>query len=120
MHSRHLIGLVLLLGTSVAMPMDLLKASGRPDELPSSLATACGLVLNLLGFRIPAWLEPGVGRIGAASLALGLMAAGALIPLIGYRPTGGLFVLAGLVLTLAIAAVWRAELVARGALANAH
>lgn len=46
MHSRHLIGLVLLLGTSVAMPMDLLKASGRPDELPSSLATACGLAVK--------------------------------------------------------------------------
>jgi malonate transporter len=44
---------------------------------PLILATACGLVLNLLGFRIPAWLEPGLGRIGAASLALGLMAAGA-------------------------------------------
>jgi hypothetical protein len=29
-------------------------------------------------------------------------------------------VLTGLVLTLAIAAVWRDELVARGALANAH
>ena len=48
------------------------------------------------------------------------MGAGALIPLIGYRPTGGLFVLTGLALTLAIAALWRTELVARGALANAH
>jgi hypothetical protein len=34
-------------------------------------------VANLLGFRIPDWLEPTVGRISAASLALGLMAAGA-------------------------------------------
>jgi len=44
---------------------------------PLILATATGLVANLLGFRIPGWMEPTVNRIGAASLALGLMAAGA-------------------------------------------
>lgn len=44
---------------------------------PLILATASGLVANLLGFRIPGWMEPTVNRIGAASLALGLMAAGA-------------------------------------------
>jgi predicted permease len=30
-----------------------------------------------MGFQMPLWLEPAVSRIGAASLALGLMAAGA-------------------------------------------
>jgi malonate transporter len=44
---------------------------------PLIIATASGLVANLLGFRIPIWLDPAVSRIGAASLALGLMAAGA-------------------------------------------
>ena len=44
---------------------------------PLILATASGLAANLLGFSLPAWLEPTVTRIGAASLALGLMAAGA-------------------------------------------
>jgi len=44
---------------------------------PLIIATATGLVANLLGFRIPVWLEPTVQRIGAAALALGLMAAGA-------------------------------------------
>jgi hypothetical protein len=44
---------------------------------PLIIATASGLVANLLGFAIPAWLEPSITRIGAASLALGLMAAGA-------------------------------------------
>ncbi|MDY0106244.1 MAG: AEC family transporter [Giesbergeria sp.] len=44
---------------------------------PLILATATGLAANLLGFRIPGWMEPTVNRIGAASLALGLMAAGA-------------------------------------------
>jgi malonate transporter len=44
---------------------------------PLIIATGSGLIANLLGFRIPVWLDPSVGRIGAASLALGLMAAGA-------------------------------------------
>jgi malonate transporter and related proteins len=44
---------------------------------PLIIATASGLAANLLGFRIPGWLDPAVGRIGAASLALGLMTAGA-------------------------------------------
>ena len=44
---------------------------------PLILATAGGLIANLLGFALPVWLEPTVTRIGAASLALGLMAAGA-------------------------------------------
>lgn len=44
---------------------------------PLIVATASGLLANLLGFATPFWLEPTVTRIGAASLALGLMAAGA-------------------------------------------
>lgn len=44
---------------------------------PLILATASGLLANLLGLTIPEWMVPTVSRIGAASLALGLMAAGA-------------------------------------------
>ncbi len=44
---------------------------------PLIIATCSGLMANLLGFQIPPWLDPSVSRIGAASLALGLMAAGA-------------------------------------------
>jgi predicted permease len=44
---------------------------------PLIIGTASGLVANLLGLSIPLWLEPSVSRIGAASLALGLMSAGA-------------------------------------------
>jgi predicted permease len=44
---------------------------------PLIIGTASGLIANLLGLHIPGWLEPTVTRIGAASLALGLMAAGA-------------------------------------------
>ena len=44
---------------------------------PLIIATASGLIANLLGFRMPVWLEPTVQRIGGAALALGLLAAGA-------------------------------------------
>ncbi|TAG36005.1 MAG: AEC family transporter [Polaromonas sp.] len=44
---------------------------------PLILATTAGLAANLLGFTMPVWIEPTVTRIGGASLALGLMAAGA-------------------------------------------
>jgi predicted permease len=44
---------------------------------PLIIGTAGGLVANLLGLSIPRWLDPTVNRIGSASLALGLMAAGA-------------------------------------------
>ena len=44
---------------------------------PLIIATVTGLAANLLGFILPVWLEPPVIRIGAASLALGLLAAGA-------------------------------------------
>jgi malonate transporter and related proteins len=44
---------------------------------PLIIGTASGLAANLLGFSVPVWLEPTISRIGAASLALGLMAAGA-------------------------------------------
>ena len=44
---------------------------------PLIIATASGLAANLAGLHIPVWLEPTLTRIGSASLALGLMAAGA-------------------------------------------
>jgi predicted permease len=44
---------------------------------PLIIGTASGLAANLLGFTLPVWIEPTVTRIGAASLAMGLMAAGA-------------------------------------------
>ncbi|HSV81102.1 MAG TPA: AEC family transporter [Ramlibacter sp.] len=44
---------------------------------PLIIATLAGLAASLLGLRPPTWLDPTLNRIGAASLALGLMAAGA-------------------------------------------
>lgn len=44
---------------------------------PLIIATAAGMAANSLGVRPPAFMDPTLNRIGAASLALGLMAAGA-------------------------------------------
>ena len=44
---------------------------------PLILATASGLIVNIIGLHVPNWMEPSLQRMGAASLALGLMAAGA-------------------------------------------
>jgi len=44
---------------------------------PLIVATLAGLLANVLGFTIPSWATPTLTRIGAASLALGLLAAGA-------------------------------------------
>lgn len=44
---------------------------------PLIIATTLGLACNLVGLRIPDWLTPTFVRIGNASLALGLMSAGA-------------------------------------------
>lgn len=44
---------------------------------PLILATASGLAANLLGFTLPDWSLPTLGRIGASAITLGLMAAGA-------------------------------------------
>jgi predicted permease len=44
---------------------------------PLIIATASGLLANVLGLTVPGWLTPTLTRIGGASLALGLMAAGA-------------------------------------------
>ena len=61
-------------------PMARHAQKGLARELvrnPLIIATASGLVANMLGFSMPGWIEPAVTRIGAASLALGLLAAGA-------------------------------------------
>ncbi|WP_354355299.1 AEC family transporter [Variovorax boronicumulans] len=44
---------------------------------PLIVATLAGLLANVLGLTVPAWVTPTLTRIGAASLALGLLAAGA-------------------------------------------
>jgi malonate transporter and related proteins len=69
-----------LFNVAAVWPMARHAKKGFVGELvrnPLIIATASGLAANLLGFSIPTWMEPTVSRLGAASLALGLMAAGA-------------------------------------------
>ena len=51
--------------------------AGQLLRNPLILATVSGLTFSALGLRIPELVEPAVARIGAASIALGLMSAGA-------------------------------------------
>jgi len=69
-----------LFNIAAVWPMARHAQSGFARQLlrnPLIIATLSGLVANLLGFIVPDWLTPTLTRIGAASLALGLMAAGA-------------------------------------------
>lgn len=69
-----------LFNVAAVWPMARHAKRGFARELlrnPLIIGTATGLAANLLGFSIPVWIEPTVTRLGAASLALGLMAAGA-------------------------------------------
>ncbi len=69
-----------LMNVAAVWPMARHANTGFARQLvrnPLIVATASGLVVNLLGLAVPPWLEPTLSRIGAASLALGLMAAGA-------------------------------------------
>lgn len=76
-----LIGVCVPLANVAAVwPMARHAQSGFMRELvrnPLIIGTASGLTANLLGITLPGWLEPTLSRIGAAALALGLMAAGA-------------------------------------------
>lgn len=84
---QGLLMIAVLIGTCVPLfnvgavwPMARHGNRGFARELarnPLILATLSGLVANLSCVSIPVWLEPTVNRIGQASLALGLMAAGA-------------------------------------------
>ncbi len=69
-----------LLNVAAVWPMTRHAKRGFVRELarnPLIIATCSGLAANLLGLHIPLWMEPTTTRIGGASLALGLMAAGA-------------------------------------------
>ena len=88
--SQGLLLIAVLIGVCVPLfnvaavwPMAQHRQDGKSSFLrellrnPLIIGTASGLVANVLGFTMPVWLEPTVTRIGAASLALGLLAAGA-------------------------------------------
>lgn len=69
-----------LCNVAAVWPMARHSGRGMLGELlrnPLIIATISALAFNLLGFTIPDWLGPSINRIGAASIALGLMVAGA-------------------------------------------
>ena len=85
--AQGLLLIAVLIGVCVPMfniaavwPMARHAESGFARQLvrnPLIVATLAGLLANVLGFTVPAWATPTLTRIGAASLALGLLAAGA-------------------------------------------
>ncbi|RZL65540.1 MAG: AEC family transporter [Variovorax sp.] len=85
--AEGLLLIAVLIGVCVPMfniaavwPMARHAQSGFARQLvrnPLIIATLLGLIGNLLGLTVPQWLAPTLTRIGAASLALGLLAAGA-------------------------------------------
>lgn len=69
-----------LLNVAAVWPMARHAERGLFGELvrnPLIIGTVTGLGANLLGFSMPGWLVPTADRIGAAALAMGLLAAGA-------------------------------------------
>jgi len=85
--AQGLLLIAVLIGVCVPMfniaavwPMARHAQSGFARQLvrnPLIVATLAGLLANVLGFTVPSWATPTLTRIGAASLALGLLAAGA-------------------------------------------
>ncbi len=102
--------------TTVPVAMVMLVLAGMAQSL--SMVSLSIVLLRTTEQRFRGRIM-GVRMLAIYTLPLGLMAAGALIPLAGYQTTGLLYVVIGLVLTLAIGAAWRHELLPRGALANA-
>jgi len=84
---QGLLMIAVLIGVCVPMfniaavwPMARHAQTGFARQLvrnPLIVATVAGLLANLLGLTVPNWATPTLTRIGAASLALGLLAAGA-------------------------------------------
>lgn len=69
-----------MFNVAAVWPMARHGQSGIGRELarnPLIIATLSGLAVNLVGWGLPDWLSPTLGRIGHSSIALGLMAAGA-------------------------------------------
>ena len=102
--------------TTVPVAMVMLVLAGMAQSL--SMVSLSIVLLRTTEQRFRGRIM-GVRMLAIYTLPLGLMAAGALIPLVVYQTTGLLYVVIGLVLTLAIGAAWRNELLPRGALANA-
>jgi predicted MFS family arabinose efflux permease len=74
-----------------------------------SMVAVAVVLLDIAGGRFRGRVM-GVRMLAIYSLPLGALAGGALVESVGFRATGTLYALAGIVLTLAIAWHWRAHL----------
>ena len=95
---------------NIAAVWPMVRSGGRNfvGELlrnPLVVATVSALAFNLMGGSLPEWLQPTTARIGSASIALGLMAAGAGLQLsqLGLAPrlSGGVLLIKRLLMPLA-------------------
>ena len=105
----------LALPSGVPMAMALLAGAGLTQSL--SMVTLSIILLRTSDERFRGRVM-GARMLAIYTLPLGLLAAGALIPAIGFRALVVVYVALGLVLTSAIALVWRAELLPLEARAN--
>ena len=110
-----LLGFALPIGVPVAMA--LLVGAGLTQSL--SMVTLSIVLMRTSEQRFRGRVM-GARMLASYTLQLGLLAAGALIPAIGFRALVILYVATGLVLTAGIALAWRAELLPREARANAR
>jgi hypothetical protein len=110
-----LIGFVL--ADSVGLAMALLLVAGISQSL--SMVTLAIMLIRTSEERFRGRIM-GVRMLAIYTLPIGLLAAGWLIPQIGYRATALGLVIAGLLLTLEIAVSWRRDLIRADAAANAR
>ena len=110
-----LIGFVL--ADSVGLAMALLLVAGISQSL--SMVTLAIMLIRTSDERFRGRIM-GVRMLAIYTLPIGLLAAGWLIPQIGYRATALGLVIAGLLLTLEIAVSWRRDLIRADAAANAR
>ena len=102
---------------SVPVVMLLLVGAGAMQSL--SMVSLSILLLRTSGERFRGRVM-GVRMLAIYTLPLGLLAAGALIPAIGFAAVALLFVATGLLMLLAVAVVWRQDLLPREAVANSR
>ncbi len=103
--------------TTLPMALLLLLAAGLAQSI--SMITLAIMLLRTSEERFRGRIM-GVRMLAIYPLPLGLLIAGAMIPVIGFRATATVLVVTGLVLTLAITMGWRSHLVHREAFANAR
>ncbi len=111
----HLSLLCLALPVSVPTAMALYLVAGLNQSL--SMVSLAILLLRSSEERFRGRVM-GVRMLAIYTLPLGLLAAGALIPAIGFRGLVGLYVGLGLLMTACIAWVWRRELLSTPAQAS--